>query len=265
MAILVSEKVTKRFGGLEAVSKVDLEVKEHAIYSIIGPNGAGKTTFFNCVTGFYTPEEGKVVFKDRNITGLSPDRVTRLGISRTYQNIRLFKNMTAVENILVGMQPHLKSGLLGGIFRDPRTNREEAAAVEEAKRLLYFINLKGKGDLLAKNLPYGEQRRLEIGRALASKPALLLLDEPTAGMNPSETQDMVNFIRRLRDELGVTILLIEHQMRVVMSISEQISVLDFGVKIAEGTPLEIQKNPHVVEAYLGRGAASGLGQAQTAD
>jgi branched-chain amino acid transport system ATP-binding protein len=265
MAILVSEKVTKRFGGLEAVSKVDLEVKEHAIYSIIGPNGAGKTTFFNCVTGFYTPEEGKVVFKDRNITGLSPDRVTRLGISRTYQNIRLFKNMTAVENILVGMQPHLKSGLLGGIFRDPRTNREEAAAVEEAKRLLYFIDLKGKGDLLAKNLPYGQQRRLEIGRALANKPALLLLDEPTAGMNPSETQDMVNFIRRLRDELGVTILLIEHQMRVVMSISEQISVLDFGVKIAEGTPLEIQKNPHVVEAYLGRGAASGLGQAQTAD
>jgi branched-chain amino acid transport system ATP-binding protein len=265
MAILVSDKVTKRFGGLEAVSKVDLELKEHAIYSIIGPNGAGKTTFFNCVTGFYTPEEGKIVFKGRNITGLSPDRVTRLGISRTYQNIRLFKNMTAVENILVGMQPHLKSGLLGGIFRDPRTNREEKEAVEEAVRLLTFINLKGKGDLLAKNLPYGEQRRLEIGRALASKPALLLLDEPTAGMNPRETQDMVDFIRRLRDELGVTILLIEHQMRVVMSISEQISVLDFGVKIAEGTPLEIQKNPHVVEAYLGRGAASGLGQAKTAD
>ena len=265
MAILVSNKVTKRFGGLEAVSKVDLEIKEHAIYSIIGPNGAGKTTFFNCVTGFYTPEEGEVIFKDRNITGLSPDRVTRLGISRTYQNIRLFKNMTAVENILVGMQPHLKSGLLGGILRDRGTNREEKGAVEEANRLLYFINLKGKGDLLAKNLPYGEQRRLEIGRALASKPALLLLDEPTAGMNPSETQDMVSFIRRLRDELGITVLLIEHQMRVVMSISEQISVLDFGVKIAEGTPLEIQKNPHVVEAYLGRGAASGLGQAQTAD
>ena len=265
MAILVSNKVTKRFGGLEAVSKVDLEIKEHAIYSIIGPNGAGKTTFFNCVTGFYTPEEGEVIFKDRNITGLSPDRVTRLGISRTYQNIRLFKNMTAVENILVGMQPHLKSGLLGGIFRDRGTNREEKAAIEEANRLLYFINLKGKGDLLAKNLPYGEQRRLEIGRALASKPSLLLLDEPTAGMNPSETQDMVNFIRRLRDELGITVLLIEHQMRVVMSISDQISVLDFGVKIAEGTPLEIQKNPHVVEAYLGRGAASGLGQAPTAD
>lgn len=264
MAILVSKKVTKRFGGLEAVSKVDLEVKEHTIYSIIGPNGAGKTTFFNCVTGFYTPEEGEIFFNKRNITGLSPDRVTHLGISRTYQNIRLFKNMTAVENILVGMQPHLKSGVLGAIFRDRRTQSEEKAAVEEATRLLGFINLKGKGDLLAKNLPYGQQRRLEIGRALASKPSLLLLDEPTAGMNPSETQDMVNFIRRLRDELGITILLIEHQMRVVMSISEQISVLDFGQKIAEGTPLEIQKNPRVVEAYLGRGAASGLSQARTA-
>lgn len=262
MAILVSNKVTKRFGGLEAVSKVDLEINEHAIYSIIGPNGAGKTTFFNCVTGFYSPEEGEILFNGRNITGMSTDRVTRLGISRTYQNIRLFKNMTTVENILVGMHPHLKSGLLGGIFRDPRTNREEKAAVEEALRLLAFINLKGKGDLLAKNLPYGEQRRLEIGRALASKPTLLLLDEPTAGMNPRETQDMVDFIRQLRDELGITILLIEHQMRVVMSISEQISVLDFGVKIAQGTPKEIQKNPHVVEAYLGRGAASGLGQAR---
>jgi branched-chain amino acid transport system ATP-binding protein len=265
MAILVSKKVTKRFGGLEAVSKVDLEIKEHSIYSIIGPNGAGKTTFFNCVTGFYTPEEGEILFNGRNITGLSTDRVTRLGISRTYQNIRLFKNMTTVENILVGMHPHLKSGLLGGIFHDPRTMREEKAAVEEAIRLLVYINLKGKGDLLAKNLPYGEQRRLEIGRALASKPSLLLLDEPTAGMNPSETQDMVSFIRRLRDDLGITILLIEHQMRVVMSISEQITVLDFGIKIAEGTPQEIQKNPRVVEAYLGRGAASGLGQAVTAN
>jgi branched-chain amino acid transport system ATP-binding protein len=265
MALLVSKKVTKRFGGLEAVSKVDLEVEEHAIYSIIGPNGAGKTTFFNCVTGFYTPEEGEILLKGRNITGLSPDRVTHLGVSRTYQNIRLFKNMTAVENILVGMQPHLKSGVIGAIFHTPGTKREEKAAVEEANRLLAYINLTGMGDLLAKNLPYGQQRRLEIGRALASKPMLLLLDEPTAGMNPRETQDMVNFIRQLRDDLGITILLIEHQMRVVMSISEHITVLDFGVKIAEGTPKEIQSNPRVVEAYLGRGAASGLGQTVSAE
>jgi branched-chain amino acid transport system ATP-binding protein len=263
MPVLVSKSVTKRFGGLEALSKIDLEVREQGIHSVIGPNGAGKTTFFNCVTGFYTPEEGEILLNGRNITGLSPDRVTRLGISRTYQNIRLFKNMTAVENILVGMHPHLKSGLIGAILRDPRTMKEEADAVVEARRLLTFVGLQGKGDLMSKNLPYGDQRRLEVARALASKPHLLLLDEPTAGMNPSETQDMMNFIRRLRDELGITILLIEHQMRVVMGISELITVLDFGLKIAEGTPTEIQKNTRVIEAYLGRGAASGLGQ-QTA-
>lgn len=264
MAVLESKKVTKRFGGLQALSNIDLEVKEQSIHSVIGPNGAGKTTFFNCVTGFYIPEEGEILLNGRNITGLSPDRVTRLGVSRTYQNIRLFKNMTAVENILVGMHPHLKSGLIGAILRDKRTLKEEADAVTEARRLLRFCSLQGKGDYLAKNLPYGDQRRLEVARALASKPLLLLLDEPTAGMNPSETQAMTDFIHRLRDELGITILLIEHQMRVVMGISEVITVLDFGEKIAEGTASEIQTNTRVIEAYLGRGAASGLGQRKAA-
>ncbi len=251
MALLAIKELSKHFGGLVAVDAVDLEIEKGQIVSVIGPNGAGKTTFFNMISGLYTPDGGDITFEGKKINKFSPEKVAALKISRTFQNIRLFPEMLTIENIMVGMNINIAYKITDVIFKTKRMRNEEEKIYSEALQLLEYVGLKGKENELAKSLPYGDQRRLEIARALAIKPKLLLLDEPAAGLNPKETDEMKQFIMKVRDDFGCAVLLIEHDMKLVMGLSDKIAVINYGVKIAEGKPEAIKNNKEVISAYLG--------------